>query len=126
MKLLLDSHLLLWLLYEPRLVTPAVREALAAAAEVSVSVVSLWELALKHRAGKLPHGPQELRSGVERLNLVVTPLLMPHVVQAAQIELPHQDPFDLMLVAQCRVGRLQLVTADRMILAAGYDTLDAR
>lgn len=126
MKLLLDSHVFLWLLFDPDRVKPRVREAIGAAESVSLSIVSLWELALKHTEGKLPHEPDKLNAGAEALNLFIQSVRPAHIEQLPGIKLEHQDPFDQMLIAQSHVDQLILVTADNLLLMSDYATIDAR
>ena len=126
MRLLLDSHVFLWLLFHPLRVRPHVQQALEAADSVTVSIVSLWELTLKHTKGKLPHGPQELSEGAEALRINVHPVRTDHIVLLPELRLEHKDPFDQLLIAQCQVDQLVLVTADTALLTSDYATLDAR
>ncbi len=126
MRLLIDSHILLWLLYEPDRIGSAAYAAIERADSVAVSVGSLWELALKHRAGKLSLTPSEMADGVDALNLDELPLSRRQVIAMEGIRLPHGDPFDALLVAQAQADTLTLVTADRHLLDSPYPTIDAR
>lgn len=125
MRLLLDSHLLIWLLYEPERIPSHVVNEIGSAAAVSLSVASLWELALKHSKGKLAYPPAELAEGRGALNLTELPVLSDHVLALHDVKLPHADPFDRILVAQAQVEQAVLVTADANLLASGYATLPA-
>lgn len=125
-QVLLDSHVYLWLLYQPESLGARARERIESASGVLVSTVSLWELTIKHRAGRLPYSPSELVDAVDRLGAVELGVHSRHVRSLVDLELPHRDPFDAMLIAQARADGLVLVTADRALLASGYDTLDAR
>ena len=99
MRLLLDTQVMLWwLLDDPRLGTHT-REILAAS-PCLVSVASIWEVAIKHRLGKL----------------AVLPVLDPHVIETAQLPLVHHDPFDRMLIAQARVEGLMAVSIGRVVI----------
>ncbi|MGB4777567.1 type II toxin-antitoxin system VapC family toxin [Microbacterium sp.] len=126
MRLLIDSHVFLWMLFAPERLGARAVDAIDRADAVSLSVASLWELALKHAKGELPHAPGELAEGVDELSLNELPIRRRHLSMLNEIELPHGDPFDGMLVAQARVDSLTLVTADRPLLASPYATLDAR
>jgi PIN domain nuclease of toxin-antitoxin system len=121
--LLLDTHALLWWLDDhPRLSAPA-REAIAdGARRVLVSAASLWEIATKHRLGKLGEAEAFLSdpAGVLRAEgfepLAVT---WPHALLAGRLDTPHRDPFDRMLAAQAMLDGLVLVSGDRVLDAMG-------
>src|SRR5277367_4092785 len=113
--LLLDTHILIWMRADPGKLTNRERAALEAAPRRTVSVVSLWEIALLVSLGRIGNDPRlfALPQGIELL-----PLLPAHC--SALIGLPplHRDPFDRMLIAQARVENLALLTRDAKI--AGY------
>ncbi|PZU48300.1 MAG: PIN domain nuclease [Microbacterium sp.] len=126
MRLLVDSHVLLWLLYEPERIGPDAIRAIEQSESVAVSVASLWELTLKHRAGKLLPAPTELAEGIDALALDELPLLRRHVVAMRDVVLPHGDPFDAVLIAQAQSEARTFVTADRMLIASRYEAIDVR
>jgi PIN domain nuclease of toxin-antitoxin system len=121
MRLLLDTHILLAVL-EKRTETfaPDVRRLIAdPASEFCVSVASLWEIAIKWRLGKLrltpsPHLLPELLGdmGIELLAINER-----HVLTAVEPEPLTRDPFDRLLLAQCQVEGLRLVTIDRALVS---------
>ncbi|MDK3255981.1 type II toxin-antitoxin system VapC family toxin [Blastococcus capsensis] len=118
MRLLLDTHVVLWELGGTRRVSRAAQEAIEQATELLFSVVSFAEIGVKAAIGKLmvPRNLHEhvLRSGVQVLRLDST-----HGVAVADLPLHHRDPFDRLLIAQARSEQLTIVTADRRI--ADYD-----
>lgn len=126
MRLLIDSHVLLWTLYLPVKIGPQARDALSAADSVAISMASLWELALKFTKGRLQHSPAALAMGVGTLGLDELGVGHRHLLKIAELQLPHSDPFDVMLIAQAEADGLTLVTADRALLASPYSTLNAR
>jgi PIN domain nuclease of toxin-antitoxin system len=126
MRLLLDSNAFLWLLYTPEVLGGSARTVIAAADTASVSTATLWEFAIKHAKGKLPHPPADLAAGCDALGLDELPVARRHLVALADVVLPHADPFDTLLVAQAMMDGLTLVTADAKLLASGYRTIDAR
>ncbi|MGC1176658.1 MAG: type II toxin-antitoxin system VapC family toxin [Candidatus Saccharimonadales bacterium] len=124
--LLLDSHVFLWLLYAPDKIGAKAKIALRDADSVYVSVVSLWELTLKFDKGKLAYPPAELIKGVDALNATLLPLQPAHLLELPKIKLTHQDPFDRLLLAQSKIEKLDLLTADTLLLKSAYTTQDVR
>lgn len=126
MRLLLDSHVFVWLLYAPGPLGPGARSAIDSAERVVLSTVSLWELTLKNVKGRLPHPPAELIRGVAALGVQELPIEHRHLETLPEITLPQGDPFDALLVAQSRADDLVLLTADRALLGSSYPTMDVR
>lgn len=114
MRLLLDTHVLLWVLAGDRRLTRSSREIITSARTVVVSVVSAWEIALKVAAGKL-RAPSDVETAVLESGLITTPLDFADVAEYAALPAHHPDPFDKMLVAQARVRGLTLMTRDRQL-----------
>jgi len=119
MKLLLDTHVFLWLMENPGKASPAALAACEDAANsLFLSVVSIWELQIKLATGKLTL-KQQLQGIVEdqqRNNrLEMLPVRMPHLWALPGLPALHGDPFDRMLVAQAGVEDMFLVTADRAL-----------
>jgi PIN domain nuclease of toxin-antitoxin system len=125
-RLLIDSHVFVWLLFAPSPVGPDARSAIDSAERVVLSTVSLWELTLKSARGKLPHPPAELTRGVAALGVEELPIEHRHLETLPEIVLPHGDPFDALLIAQSRADDLVLMTADRTLLGSSYPTIDVR
>lgn len=104
MKLLLDSHIVLWSLGEPARLTASQREALLDTTnEVFVSAVTAWELAIKQSLGKLVlPGPAEtwLLSAVTSAGFAWCPVTAEDAVRVRALPWHHRDPFDRLLVAQ--------------------------
>jgi PIN domain nuclease of toxin-antitoxin system len=111
MRLLLDTQVMLWwLLDDPRL-RPETRELMAANSCV-VSVASLWEVAIKHRLGKLGVAPAVFRDQSLASGALLLPVLDTHVLETSELPLVHHDPFDRLLIAQARVEGLMAVSSD--------------
>lgn len=126
MRLLLDTHVLLWSLAEPRKLSGRARDALEDAAnEVFVSAVSGWEIAVKRTLGKL-EAPDNLEAGIMRHSFLPLNLTFAHAEHAGTLPPHHGDPFDRMLVAQAQIEGLVLVTSDARISLYSVRTMAAR
>ncbi len=118
MRCLLDTQVMLWwLLDDPRL--GAESRQLLASRPCLVSVASIWEVAIKHRIGKLEVSPIVFRDQSIAAGADLLPVLDSHVIETAQLPMLHQDPFDRLLIAQARVEGLMAVSSDRQWV--GYD-----
>jgi PIN domain nuclease of toxin-antitoxin system len=122
---LLDSHVVLWLLDDSPRLGAGARRRIHAAGAVYVSAASTWELAIKAALGKLSL-PDGFEEAVGAAGLRELPVRHRHTLACAATELPHRDPFDTILVTQARLEGLTLLTADTKILDAWSDALDAR
>jgi len=114
MKVLIDTHVLLWGLQDEAKVSRRVRTLLPKA-DVWISVASVWEIVAKVQVGKLtlpsPVG-EYLTAKLKENGVSVLPLMFDHVKRLEEIPLHHRDPFDRILVAQSLEEDLPLVTAD--------------
>ncbi|MDN5790959.1 MAG: type II toxin-antitoxin system VapC family toxin [Micrococcales bacterium] len=124
MRLLLDTHVVLWELEGSRHVSPAAREAIEQATELLFSVVSFAEIGAKAAVGKLSV-PGDLREQVQRSGVQILRLDAEHGLAVADLPMHHRDPFDRLLIAQARSERLTFVTADRRIAAYDVALVDA-
>jgi PIN domain nuclease of toxin-antitoxin system len=126
LAILLDSHALIWLLFNPSRLGPESHEVLVRDGTVLVSKASLWELAIKEKAGKLPYQLGPLTSSIEQSGLLDLDIEYRHVMALGEVRLPHRDPWDSMLVAQAQADALYLLTADQKILESFNRAIDAR
>lgn len=113
MKLLLDTHILLWLVFDDRRLHPAVRDTIAAA-DIHVSAVSVVEVSIKTALGKLVIDP-DLWDRLHESGVTALPITWDHAQVVRALPLHHRDPFDRLLVAQAQVEGLTLVTADAAV-----------
>lgn len=125
MRLLLDSHVIVWWSAYPSRLQAKTRDLITRPEnEVFISAASTWELGLKMALGKLrlpaDYTTQLLQQGLDEL-----PVRVVHTVRAAQLPLLHNDPFDRLLIAQALVESLVLVTTDRQIVRYDVPVLDA-
>ena len=117
MKLLLDTHILLWVLSEPGRLSPETLRTLAEAHNpVFVSVVSLWEIALKRRIGKLHADINAITAQLSPSSKIQLLGLHPHhltTLERLPFHKQHRDPFDRLLIAQAISEDMVFVTADQ-------------
>ncbi len=125
MRLLLDTHIALWTATDSPRLHPKVRSLVASAeASLSVSVVSLWEVAIKYarrrgRPDDMPISAAELQRLLSGARCEVLDVVPAHVLELERLPRLHADPFDRMLVAQARAEPLRLITADAQLAAYG-------
>lgn len=122
MRLLLDTHLVLWWLAgDPRLPRAAQEQVEAPEAEVFVSQVSLWEMAIKISLGRLRVDLQQLERQVPLQGFRWLPIRNAHLQAVATLESDgeHRDPFDRLLVCQSRVEPMLLLSVDRQLQRYG-------
>ncbi len=119
MRVLLDTHILLAVIREEAdKLSPPIKKLLDREdTEAFVSVASLWEAAIKWRLGKLPlpSPPERLPELVEDIGFVQVPVLASHAVADVAPEPATRDPFDRLLLAQCKVEGFRLLTTDRAL-----------
>lgn len=118
MKLLLDTHFVLAILREELAVRhPAVLDKVIRPGRAIVSAVNLWEISIKTRLGKLnARMPiDEICGFLDEVAIPIIPIDKRHAVASANPEPSTNDPFDRLLLAQCAVEGMQLVTFDRAL-----------
>jgi PIN domain nuclease of toxin-antitoxin system len=119
LRILLDTHLLLWWLSDNRSLSAQARQLIADPENtVFVSAVSLWEIWLKQSLGKL-HLPAAFSKKLAGESFENLPLTASQAAQASLLPWHHRDPFDRMLIAQAEVEKLVLLTADEVLTAYG-------
>ncbi len=127
MRLLLDTHVVLWwFLNDPALSRTAVAAIGADDAEVWVSAVSAIEIANKFRIGKLPEASSlavEFEADVAQEGFGALPITLRHASLAGRLAFAHKDPFDRLLIAQALVENMTLVSNERVFDATGVSRL---
>lgn len=127
MNLLLDTHALLWWLFDDVHLSVGARDAIANVEnKVFVSSASAWEIATKHRIGKLPligDIIDRFAAYLRRDRFEPCPVGIEHALRAGMLPGPHRDPFDRMLIAQAEIERLTVVTTDSVFSVYGVPTL---
>jgi PIN domain nuclease of toxin-antitoxin system len=120
MRYLLDTHAVLWFLEDSeRLSEQAARvmEGSKVQSSIEISVVSLWEFAIKHSLGKLRFdgGVANLRAMIEANGWKVLPIAQSHLENLSGLPFLHRDPFDRLLIATAQFEGIPIVTADENI-----------
>ncbi len=118
MKLLLDTHLLLWAAQgSAKLPAEAHDLIVEPGTELVVSAASLWEITIKNGLGRADFqvDPHLLRRSLLENGYAELPVTGAHAVEVGLLPLLHGDPFDRILIAQARVERISLLTADRTL-----------
>lgn len=118
MKLLLDTHVLLWAVGFPKLLSPATRSLLNNPRnELLFSVASIWEVAIKHSRGRMDFQvpPTLLRRTLMDDGYEELPVLGQHAVAVDSLPPIHKDPFDRLLIAQAMVEGIILLTVDETV-----------
>ena len=116
MKLLLDTHALLWWLSDDIQLGRTTRNRIANPAnEILVSIVSLWEIQVKTRIGKLTADMREILGQIETQAFELLPIRPAHLLRLGALPTHHRDPFDHLLIAQAIVEHAILVSEDRRI-----------
>ncbi len=123
MRLLLDTHALLWLLADDPRLKPAL-PTLRQADEIHVSAASWWELAIKIGMGRLQYDLPALRQAAADSGLLELPVSGQHTEALLHLPPHHRDPFDRLLVAQALTEPMRLLTHDEQV--ARYTELAIR
>ncbi len=123
LRFLLDTHALLWWLFDDPKLPGTPRQLLADPAnEILVSSASAWEICTKHRLGKLPAATQlvqDVPGWVERAGFTELPVTIRHAQKAGSWPQPHRDPFDRMLATQSVLEDLPLISRDEALQSFG-------
>lgn len=117
MRVLVDTHVLLWMFADPGRIGPEAANLLKSTdTKPVVSVISLWEIAIKRAAGKLTV-PARFLDHLRSAGLEVLALSADHAWRAGALPMHHRDPFDRALIAQSLVEDIALITHDQNMVA---------
>ena len=122
MKLLLDTHLLLWAAGEPKKLSPKARRLIADTGnELIFSAASIWEVAIKRTLGRADFqvDTRLFRRGLIDNGYVELPVFSAHAVAVEALPPVHKDPFDRLLVAQSLIEGIVLLTTDATVAEYG-------
>ncbi len=124
MKLLLDTHALLWWLADDDRLKLRARKLIADPGnDVFVSVVVLWEIVVKQRVGKLRLDIEEVVEAIERGGFALLEVTVAHLRTLVRLPMHHRDPFDHLLAAQAITETATLLSDDRHIPKYGARTI---
>jgi len=117
-RLLLDTHLLLWSLSDSKRVG---REGLSLIerSDVFASAASLWEISIKSALGKLKARPADVLRAIEPSGFSLLSIKAEHAVRVYDLGRHHLDPFDRLLIAQAQLEGMTLLTNDEVLAAYG-------
>jgi PIN domain nuclease of toxin-antitoxin system len=123
----LDTHVFIWRAIDPDRISAAANDAIDDPSnEVWISSASAWEIATKHRIGKLEQGAAIIGSFAQQVRMLRATELavtIEHGLVAGGFDVTHRDPFDRMLAAQALVEGAVLVTSDRALTAFPITTI---
>ena len=115
MRLLLDTHVVLWCFENSRRLKPSVRQAITHGSnQVYVSAVTPWELIIKTALGKIQM-PDDFESQLRSCGFATLPIQVKHALRIRALPELHRDPFDRMLIAQAIAEDLTLVSHDAAV-----------
>ncbi len=126
MRLLIDTHILIWFLEGNKSLSVLRRQIIARRQnEVLVSIASLWELAIKISLGKLILA-KPLADVIEQINIEnieILPITAEHTLRVSALPFHHRDPFDRIIIAQSLVENLPVITDDNEFSIYGIQIL---
>lgn len=129
MRILLDTHVWLWLIAEPERLSRAARARLKKGTTVlHLSAASSWEMSIKHALGRLDLGGNPEHAIPElmaRSDVVALDITHQHTLRAGALPLHHGDPFDRLLIAQAQIEGLPIMTADAVFARYDVDVMEA-
>jgi len=115
MRLLLDTQIVYWFFYKQEDLSKAAWKAMKEAETVLISAVSVWEIAIKVRIGKMTANPRQIVQLMDAAGFEELPVYSKHTVIVGDLPLHHGDPFDRLLIAQAMSEPLHLLTADTQL-----------
>jgi PIN domain nuclease of toxin-antitoxin system len=122
-RLLIDTHILLWADQRPREIAPTLRAAIRDETnDIVVSAATIWEIAIKRAIGKLRFD-RPIVAAVLALGFEILPVDGAHAEHAGSLPPHHNDPFDRLIIAQAYLERMVLGTQDRLMRPYGVATL---
>lgn len=115
MRVLLDTHILLWVLTDDPKLSNKAKKLIESAAEIYISAATFWEMAIKVGLGKLTVDLEEIREYCLDSGFVELPITLEHAIAVKDLEHHHKDPFDRLIVATAMSEPMKLLTADPQV-----------
>jgi PIN domain nuclease of toxin-antitoxin system len=124
LRLLIDTHGLVWWLNDSRRLSAAARAAIRDPDnDLFVSAIVAYEIAYKEKSGRMPLIAVNLPRQLHRERIEVLPISLDHALMAAALPGPHRDPWDRIMIAQARAESLTVVTVDHVFVDYGVPVL---
>lgn len=127
MKVLLDTHTLLWWLFGDKRLSKRVHALLRdVETQTLISSASGWEIATKYRLGRIPEAAPFVQNAgniLQTQRMSVLPVSLTHAIAAGLLKYAHRDPFDRMLAAQSQIENIPLVTNDKVFRPLGLEMI---
>ena len=124
MRLLLDTHALLWWLSDDLRLSRPARSAISDPANQLIASAAVgYEIAYKQNLGRLPALPEMLPERLRREGIGTLPITLAHAIAAAALPGPHRDPWDRIMMAQALAEDCRVVTVDRIFSDYGVPIL---
>ncbi|MFZ2168584.1 MAG: type II toxin-antitoxin system VapC family toxin [Methylococcaceae bacterium] len=127
MSYLIDTHVLLWWLFnDPKLCTVSRDIISDPAHRILVSSATAWEIATKYRIGKLPEAEpllSDYQGFLQKMGFVELAISTQHALKAGSLVIDHRDPFDRMLMAQAELESVPIITYDKAFLAGNVQVI---
>jgi PIN domain nuclease of toxin-antitoxin system len=118
-SILLDTHTFLWWLFGDSKLSNKSRNTIKdMSMDVYISAASVWEIATKHRLGKLPRANSVAKNvplWIERAGFISLPISAEHAQLAGTWKSNHRDPFDRMLAAQAKIEKMPILSSDKAL-----------
>jgi PIN domain nuclease of toxin-antitoxin system len=115
MRLLIDTQIFIWATQDNTRLSSQAKEIILAATEVFVSAVSIWEISIKSKLGKIKADPKRMIKAIQESGFYELPVTSIHAAGVELLPDHHRDPFDRLLLAQSLAEPLRLLTADAQL-----------
>ena len=126
MKILLDTNALIWWLRDDPKLGPQARQIVAdRSSEIMVSVISLWEVTMKWRVGKMDYAGSAFLDDLNSAGIMPLGISAPHLLALEALGFEHRDPFDHLILAQAIVEGARVMTSDRDMTLYGVRCIPA-
>ncbi len=126
MKLLVDTHCLIWALADAPELGAGARAIMARAEEIAFSEASVWEIGLKWRKGKIKLQPRRVFEQALQDGMRKVPLSIDSILLSCELRQTHGDPFDRLLYAQAKLLDYRLLSVDRTLNQFGAQVINPR